>query len=321
MTTIDVVLPVHNGERTIARAIRSVLTQDHPHWRLIIVDDGSSDGTPAILEEFRCDPRITVVRQDNAGVASARNAGLRAAEGDYVQFLDCDDELVPTALSAIAAAVDSGIRPDVVYFRFVEHPRSERGGRLPDATDRHAVLASILDEDGVGGYIGNRAFSTDFLRREQLLFDPELRFMEDSDFAVRVGLASHRDAILDRRLYEYHRSGGVTSTPFSAARIDGMLSLERSAKALTPRFPDLAARCRSLRVHLAVSLLLHGRAQGRMTGAQEAHLRAVLRDADLSAVAPRRVRFSAWLSRAMPGVAYRVWSVARAARAIHVRAS
>lgn len=90
---VSVVMPVFNAERTMRRSIESVLQQTFPALELILVDDGSSDDSPAIIAEYaQFDIRVKALRQPaNAGVAEARNAGVRAARGSHIAFLDSDD--------------------------------------------------------------------------------------------------------------------------------------------------------------------------------------------------------------------------------------
>ncbi len=94
---VSIITPVYNGERFIRDAAASVLAQSYENWEWIVIDDGSMDETAAILEAME-NPRISVLRQANRGVSSARNAGLEAARGKYVTFLDADDLLPEDAL-------------------------------------------------------------------------------------------------------------------------------------------------------------------------------------------------------------------------------
>lgn len=89
---VSIVTPCYNGERYIAETIESVLGQTYAHWEMIVVDDGSSDRTAQIAEGYaQRDGRIRLLRQRNAGTASARNAALREAKGRYICLLDADD--------------------------------------------------------------------------------------------------------------------------------------------------------------------------------------------------------------------------------------
>lgn len=102
---VSVVIPVYNGDRYLAEAIDSVLAQTYSAWDMIVVDDGSTDRTPTILQHYqqRYDRSIRVKRQANQGVAVARNQGIAMAQGDWIAFLDADDVFLPDKLAAQVA--------------------------------------------------------------------------------------------------------------------------------------------------------------------------------------------------------------------------
>src|SRR5216684_3959657 len=97
MTLASVVIPVFNGAACIARTVESALAQRFDGFEVVVVDDGSTDRTPAILTDFGA--RIRVVRQHNRGPAAARNAGCRIATGSVFAFLDADDEWLDQKLA------------------------------------------------------------------------------------------------------------------------------------------------------------------------------------------------------------------------------
>jgi glycosyltransferase involved in cell wall biosynthesis len=101
---ISVVIPLYNHAGEIGRALASALGQTHRDLEVVVVDDGSTDGGPD--EVSRCpDPRVRLLRQRNAGAGAARNAGVRAAQGSHIAFLDADDEWLPNKLEAQWAAL------------------------------------------------------------------------------------------------------------------------------------------------------------------------------------------------------------------------
>ena len=103
---VSIITPCYNGEKYISQTIRSVLEQTYGNWEMIIVDDGSSDSSADIVRSF-ADPRITLLQQENAGSAAARNAGIRAARGRYIALLDADDLWEPEFLKEQLAYMEA----------------------------------------------------------------------------------------------------------------------------------------------------------------------------------------------------------------------
>ena len=97
--TVSVIVPVFNGEQYLKECLDSVIRQSFSHWEMICINDGSTDGSLRILEDFaRMDDRIRVFSQENQGLSVTRNNAMQYAQGDYILFLDCDDRLTPDAL-------------------------------------------------------------------------------------------------------------------------------------------------------------------------------------------------------------------------------
>ena len=93
---VSIIVPVYNAEAYLSRCVHSILRQTHRNWELLLVDDGSTDGSSALCDSYAAqDARIRVLHQQNGGVSAARNAGLKAAEGTYVGFVDADDWIEP----------------------------------------------------------------------------------------------------------------------------------------------------------------------------------------------------------------------------------
>ena len=104
MPLVSIVMPTYNRADTIERAIKSVQVQTFQDWELIVVDDGSTDDTAALVAGL--EPRMTLIRQENLGFVGARNTGLRAATGKYIAFLDSDDEWLPYHLELCVAFLE-----------------------------------------------------------------------------------------------------------------------------------------------------------------------------------------------------------------------
>jgi len=114
MRIVSVIIPVFNGEKTVARAIDSALEQPFDGAvEVVVVNDGSTDDTRSVIEQYR--ERIKIIEQENQGPAAARNAGVRAAHGDYLAFLDADDKWLPDRFATPVSVLDGDARCVLVY--------------------------------------------------------------------------------------------------------------------------------------------------------------------------------------------------------------
>jgi glycosyltransferase involved in cell wall biosynthesis len=135
--TVSVVIPTYNRARSITRAIDSVLTQTFQDIELIVVDDGSQDDTAEVLTRYG--DRLCLIRQENRGVSAARNKGIRAAHGNWIAFLDSDDEWRPTKLALQIACLEEKAMK-VCFTRCVDG----NGGIIPDIDE---LLPTTKDSD------------------------------------------------------------------------------------------------------------------------------------------------------------------------------
>jgi len=183
---VSIVMPVYNQERFVEATARSVLRQTFTDLELIVVDDGSRDGSYARLMQID-DPRLLVLRQPNAGVSEARNSGIARARGRYVGFIDGDDLWLPEKVERHVRLLDARPEVDLTFSRsrlVDEHDRDMgRPGKLPPANVRFEDLfIENLTHNG----------SAVIVRRSALDaaggFDPELATLADQEQWLRVAL-------------------------------------------------------------------------------------------------------------------------------------
>lgn len=173
---VSVIIPAYNASGFLPATLRSVLSQDYPNFEVWVVDDGSTDGTAAIVERFAArDERVNLLRQQNAGVAAARNFGIRAARGEFVAPLDADDLWEVRALSLwVDRFLACSGRVGVVYGWSLDVDEDDRlTGGFHAARIRGQVLGTLL----VHNFLGNA--SATMIRRSALLeiggYDATLR--------------------------------------------------------------------------------------------------------------------------------------------------
>lgn len=131
MIRVSVIVPLFNKAATVRRTLRSIGAQTYTHWEAIVVDDGSTDDGPSIVEGMG-DSRFRLIRQTNAGPGAARNRGLRESHGEYVAFLDADDEWKPEYLAKAVGILDDPSSPAAVTSGWWEEPLHRKGPAFAD---------------------------------------------------------------------------------------------------------------------------------------------------------------------------------------------
>lgn len=140
MSNISIIVPIYNAEKYIKNCIDSVLNQDYSDFELLLIDDGSKDESLTIIRDYaQMDSRIKVTSQKNQGVSCARNTGINLATGDYITFLDSDDQYRPNFLSRMLEAINK-TNADLVISGFINIPSGEE---ITKATQIYNTVSEI----------------------------------------------------------------------------------------------------------------------------------------------------------------------------------
>lgn len=187
---ISVILPVHNRADVLKRAIQSVADQHLKNWELIVVDDGSSDGSVAVAKSF-ADERIKIIELgENRGGNVARNAGVRAASAPLIAFLDSDDVYLPEKLQSVAAEFERRPELDLLVDSFVKvQPSGARVERKNPVIADGDLFRRALFQRQLW-----KATPSITVKRETMLrtmFDETLRRLQDFDFLIRASESSN----------------------------------------------------------------------------------------------------------------------------------
>ncbi|MFI4869036.1 MAG: glycosyltransferase [Steroidobacterales bacterium] len=212
----SVVIPTHNRAGIVGRALRSVAAQTFDDYEVIVVDDGSVDGTRAFLETVRS-PRCRIIRNDySLGVSAARNRGVAAANGQWIAFLDDDDEMRPEALAMLHARLTSSPQLDFLWGGRVVHEVDAAGRYVARRKDNWNSVSSTVSGSAFLKLVLQIATSSAFTIRRTVFqavggFDERLRVSEDRDLFIALAQHGYVGAAIAPHLVDVNESSSSLS--------------------------------------------------------------------------------------------------------------
>ncbi|MCD8362070.1 MAG: glycosyltransferase [Lachnospiraceae bacterium] len=221
---VSIIVPVYNTQKYLARCLDSLLAQDYENLELILIDDGSTDGSETLLDEYQeKDARVRVIHQENAGVSLSRNRAIEAARGEYIRFVDSDDWLPENATSLlVSAAEEAGCDMVIADFYRVSGTRmSQKGDIDEDQVMDRVEFASHMIENPADFYYGvlwNKLFRRSIIMEHGIRMDAELSWCEDFLFNLEyIRYAETFRAIQEPVYYYLKRKNSLVSQSMSIA--------------------------------------------------------------------------------------------------------
>lgn len=185
---ISVIIPLYNKEKIIERSLESVLSQDYEDFEVVIVNDGSTDHSMEIVRSIQ-DPRVVLIDQENGGPSKARNTGVKHAKGEWIVFLDADDELLPNTLSHFNTLIEDYPKASMIVCPFyTDNGVSRKLWRLKVGWQVNPFKAHFFDVFYTR--TGNFICSKELLYKHS--FNVNLRRYEDFELWFRL----YKDAII-----------------------------------------------------------------------------------------------------------------------------
>ena len=219
---VSVIVPAYNVEKYIGTALRSLVDQTYRNIEIIVIDDGSSDGTAAIIDELsQKEDRIIAIHKENGGVSEARNYGLDRADGEYVFFLDGDDIAEPDAIENLVKAIEKS-GAELIGCQYSRW--DENGQRLEDydfkdfnlvlnsAEKRLQFITEELFSYNMGFEIWDKLFRTDIIKTCKVSFDKRCHMGEDLAFNIKYILNCKKIFCISDRCVRYRIRQGSAMT-------------------------------------------------------------------------------------------------------------
>ncbi len=315
---ISIIVPVYNTEAYLPACVETLLAQTHENLELIFVDDGSTDGSGATLDAYaQRDARVRVLHKPNGGVSSARNAGIDAATGAYIGFVDSDDTVEPTYCETLLRAFSD--HPEIgvsICNRFIHgHPNGRTigaaAGESRVLSPREAAYFAVSIGKSFEGYLWNKLFRASIFREEPCFrLDPSVAICEDLLLCMQIFAAGHSVYFDPTPLYHYnYRVTGALRT-LDGRRMSEFAARER-IEAIAATFGDDVLHAAELsHVKSALNLLAAAKQTKNeplaadMKRRIDARKKALLRAKDL----PRYERCKLLLRRAAPCLSLRIFN-------------
>lgn len=211
---ISVIVAAYNIEQYISKCLDSIINQTYKNLEIIIVDDGSSDGTGRIVDEYAIiDSRIVVIHKENGGVSSARNRGIDIATGDYIGFVDGDDTIEADMYEML---INNAIKYDADIshcgYKLVEKNKETliHGSGEIIIQDRKKGILDLMDGSVVEPGICNKIFKKDII--ENVRLDESLKINEDLYFNILLFNNAFKSVFEDKAKYNYIKRDGSATT-------------------------------------------------------------------------------------------------------------
>ena len=198
---ISIIAPIYNAEKTLHKCVDSILNQSYKDWELLLIDDGSTDGSALICDEYASkDQRIKVFHKKNGGVSSARNTGLDNATGSWLTFVDSDDFIDTTFLDSFIKSQSCDLY--ITGIQFINNTTtllpSEEYIKIEDVIELDNLLNKLYFTVTWG-----KVYKNDIIQQNKIRFNINLKIGEDTDFVLNYLLYIHDIRFVSKPLYHF----------------------------------------------------------------------------------------------------------------------
>lgn len=243
---ISVIIPVYNVENFLSKCIEDLLQQTYHNLEIILVNDGSTDSSPAICRRYAAsDKRIKLINKTNGGLSDARNAGIHAAAGIFIAFVDSDDRIAPDFIEILYKSLES-TGADIAECSFLKFSTDEELELLTETAKKIVTPATVVDklegmklllDEQLKQVVWNKLYRTSVLGS---IFFPVGKLNEDEYWTYRVLYNADKIAVINNKLYFYRQqAGSIMGQKYSLRRLDGLRAYEERIAFMKRKLPQL----------------------------------------------------------------------------------
>ena len=221
---ISVIVPIYNTEKYLKRCIDSILQQTYKNLEIILIDDGSTDGSLEICNKYKNeDNRIRVIHTENGGVSRARNLGLENANGDFISFIDSDDYIDEDMYSKLYKEITNCDVDFLIFNAYCNYDFEHISGIIT----KEQAFYYILDKDKFRGYICNKFYKKSILKQQR--FNEDIYICEDLLFNCEYLLKCKKCLVLNEKLYHYveRKNSAVHEVRYNPRRSTSLNAYEK----------------------------------------------------------------------------------------------
>lgn len=275
---VSIIVPVYNAEKTINRCLDSVLAQTYSDIEVILVNDGSKDGTLSVLREYaEKDRRITVISQENQGVAAARNTGLNNAAGDYILYVDSDDWIENNMVERM---LELSANADIVFCGNDAATSPESREISIDIKienwNHEKIISEFIKHKMISGMLWNKLIKRSLT--EGCRFNPKTGYGEDAEFLWQVLQHTKSMCVTNEILYHHvPDSNSISHCSYSDKKYSAIPMWEKINSDVASYYPQYKEYAKISLTSAAVYGMFEARQCGYDNAEHKRHMRQITR--------------------------------------------
>lgn len=254
---ISVVVPIYNTSKHLPRCLNSIINQTYKNLEIICINDGSTDNSANVLKQYaKKDPRIKIITQKNQGLSAARNTGLKHTTGEFVTFIDSDDEIAPQMVKELLTAILK-TNSDITICSFKEtypNGKTKSFPHIPSqkSYSKESALKAMLKEENFNLTATMKLYKTNIIKNLKF---PIGKLHEDVSFTYRAIMCAKKITFIPKDYYIYHHNNNSIVSKFNDQKFNLIELTDKMCDDISQKFPNLINVTNERRMRARFSVL------------------------------------------------------------------